>query len=307
MIQQENERRSGRQTRIRYIKRVLWGILFVNLAVSMAKLLYGLYTHSAAMQADGIHSLFDGAGNVVGLVGITLASRPADESHPYGHAKFETFSSTIIGVLLLMAAVTVGYGAVSALLSGTSSVIVTPASFAIMAATMAVNGGITLFERHAAKRASSELLTADAAHTLSDVLVSLGVLIGLALAQVGLKNADSIVALAVSVIILYTAWRVFRRVGTTLSDSARIPAEDIERVASRRTGVQECHRIRTRGTPSEVYLDFHILVDPLMTVCDAHELAENIERDLQQEYPAIVDITIHIEPNDDTQRLKGDA
>ena len=88
-------------TRMRSIRRVLWIVLVLNLAVAAAKYVYGAVTGSASMQADGIHSVFDSAGNVVGLVGIALASRPADEGHPYGHAKFETYASLVIGVLLL--------------------------------------------------------------------------------------------------------------------------------------------------------------------------------------------------------------
>ena len=90
--------------RMRSIRRVLWVILVLNLAVAAAKYVYGLMSGSASMQADGIHSVFDSAGNVVGLVGIALAARPADDSHPYGHAKFETYASLVIGVLLLLAA-----------------------------------------------------------------------------------------------------------------------------------------------------------------------------------------------------------
>ena len=86
--------------RMRSIRRVLWVILVLNLAVAAAKYVYGLMSGSASMQADGIHSVFDSAGNVVGLVGIALAARPADDSHPYGHAKFETYASLVIGVLL---------------------------------------------------------------------------------------------------------------------------------------------------------------------------------------------------------------
>ena len=158
--------------RMRSIRRVLWAILFLNLAVAAAKYFYGLASGSASMQADGIHSVFDSAGNVVGLVGIALAARPADEGHPYGHAKFETYASLVIGVLLLLAAFEVGSGAVGRLATGTFTASVTPASFVVMVGTLCVNVGVTLYERRAAKRLRSEILAADASHTLSDALVS---------------------------------------------------------------------------------------------------------------------------------------
>ena len=109
--------------RMRSIRRVLWIVLMLNLAVAAAKYVYGVISGSASMQADGIHSVFDSAGNVVGLVGIALAVRPADEGHPYGHAKFETYASLAIGALLLVAAAfEVGSSAIAKLVSGVFTV-----------------------------------------------------------------------------------------------------------------------------------------------------------------------------------------
>ncbi|MFR3090799.1 MAG: cation diffusion facilitator family transporter [Eggerthella lenta] len=170
--------------RMRSIRRVLWVILVLNLAVAAAKYVYGLMSGSASMQADGIHSVFDSAGNVVGLVGIALAARPADDSHPYGHAKFETYASLVIGVLLLLAAFEVGSSAVGKLVSGVYTAEVTPVSFIVMVGT-AVNIGVTTYERRCAKRLKSEVLAADANHTLSDALVSIGVIVGLAAVALG--------------------------------------------------------------------------------------------------------------------------
>lgn len=144
--------------RMRSIRRVLWVILVLNLAVAAAKYVYGLMSGSASMQADGIHSVFDSAGNVVGLVGIALAARPADDSHPYGHAKFETYASLVIGVLLLLAAFEVGSSAVGKLVSGVYTAEVTPVSFIVMVGTLAVNIGVTTYERRCAKRLKARCL-----------------------------------------------------------------------------------------------------------------------------------------------------
>jgi cation diffusion facilitator family transporter len=102
---------------------VLWVVLGLNILVALAKLLYGLSSHSVAMQADGISSFFDGASNVVGLIGMWFASRPADRGHPYGHGKFETFTAAAIAVMLGIACYTVARGP-----STTSRVKVTPGS-----------------------------------------------------------------------------------------------------------------------------------------------------------------------------------
>ena len=291
--------------RIHQIRRLLWIILALNVAVASAKIIYGLITSSIAMQADGVHSFFDGAGNIIGLVGVTLASRPADASHPYGHGKFETFASVAIGLVLLATAVNVGREAILTLMSGTSEVKVNWLSFVVMIVTLCVNIGITTFERRAGKRLNSEVLTADAAHTLSDALVSIGVIAGLVLVSFGFSAADGILALAVSLVILYTAWIIFKQAAVTLSDKARLPLDEIIQIACGRPGIKECHRVRTRGMPGEIYVDFHILVDGQMSVQEAHDIAEGIERDLKIAHPSIADIVVHIEPDTEEQRLEN--
>lgn len=284
--------------RMRSIRRVLWAILFLNLAVAAAKYFYGLASGSASMQADGIHSVFDSAGNVVGLVGIALAARPADEWHPYGHAKFETYASLVIGVLLLLAAFEVGSGAVGRLATGTFTASVTPASFVVMVGTLCVNVGVTLYERRAAKRLRSEILAADASHTLSDALVSVGVIVGLALVSLGFPAADPVMALVVTAAILVTAFDVFKHALATLSDKARIPEEDLRATALEVEGVRDVHRIRTRGTEGEVYADLHVLVAPEMTVGKAHRLADAVEAAVQRRFPNVIEVLVHIEPDD---------
>ncbi len=284
--------------RMRSIRRVLWAILFLNLAVAAAKYFYGLASGSASMQADGIHSVFDSAGNVVGLVGIALAARPADEGHPYGHAKFETYASLVIGVLLLLAAFEVGSGAVGRLATGTFTASVTPASFVVMVGTLCVNVGVTLYERRAAKRLRSEILAADASHTLSDALVSVGVIVGLALVSLGFPAADPVMALVVTAAILVTAFDVFKHALATLSDKARIPEEDLRATALEVEGVRDVHRIRTRGTEGEVYADLHVLVAPEMTVGKAHRLADAVEAAVQRRFPNVIEVLVHIEPDD---------
>ena len=284
--------------RMRSIRRVLWAILFLNLAVAAAKYFYGLASGSASMQADGIHSVFDSAGNVVGLVGIALAARPADEGHPYGHAKLETYASLVIGVLLLLAAFEVGSGAVGRLATGTFTASVTPASFVVMVGTLCVNVGVTLYERRAAKRLRSEILAADASHTLSDALVSVGVIVGLALVSLGFPAADPVMALVVTAAILVTAFDVFKHALATLSDKARIPEEDLRATALEVEGVRDVHRIRTRGTEGEVYADLHVLVAPEMTVGKAHRLADAVEAAVQRRFPNVIEVLVHIEPDD---------
>lgn len=284
--------------RMRSIRRVLWIILLLNLGVAAAKYAWGTLSGSASMQADGIHSVFDSAGNVVGLVGISLAARPADAGHPYGHAKFETYASLVIGVLLLLAAFEVGSSAAAKLAAGSYTAEVGPMSFVVMAGTLAVNLGVTVYERRFAKRLRSEVLAADANHTLSDALVSVGVIAGLAAVALGFPMADPIMALVVTAAILATAYDVFKHALATLSDRARIPEDELRAAALAVSGVRDAHRIRTRGTEGEVYADLHVLVDPSMTVADAHRLADEVETGVKERFANVIEVLVHIEPND---------
>jgi cation diffusion facilitator family transporter len=281
--------------REREIRRVLWVVLALNLAVAFAKLFYGLFSHSVAMQADGIHSLFDGASNVVGLIGMWFASRPPDQSHPYGHRKFETFTAAAIALMLGIAGYTVARGAISSL-QGDGDARVNVASFAIMIGTLCVNLGVTTWEARAGRRLGSEVLVADARHTMSDVLVSSGVIVSLILVKLGFEKADGILALLVAVAIAYTAFTILRGVGRTLGDAARLSATEVTAAAVSIAGVVDCHSVRTRGSENEVLVDLHLLIAPHATIERGHEIAHAVEAELRIRFSQVTDVVVHVEP-----------
>lgn len=290
--------------RVKAIRRMLWIILFLNLGVALAKMAWGTATRSAAMQADGFHSLFDGASNVVGLVGMGFASRPADDDHPYGHGKYETYASAIIGTMLLVAAYKIGAQAVAGLVGHAQAPQVDVWSFVIMVGTLVVNLAVTVWERRVGRRLGSSILVADASHTASDALVSIGVIISLVFVKLGFPLADPVVALLVTLAIITTAWGVFKQASVTLSDASRIAPSRICTVALAVSGVLGCHSIRTRGSEAEVYVDLHVQVDPQVSVAEGHEIAERVERTLVEHYDQVVDVIAHLEPFDDYQRAK---
>jgi cation diffusion facilitator family transporter len=292
------------RSRARSVKRVLWFVLGLNVAVALAKLSYGLLSGSIAMEADGFHSLFDGASNVVGLVGIVAAEQPADRDHPYGHGKYEAYASAIIGATLLAAAWKVGGDALDRFVRDGAPPRVDVFSFLVMAGTLAVNLAVTMYERHKGRALRSEILLADASHTASDVFVSLGVIGGLVAVRAGFPLADPIIALGVAGFIVWTAWQVFRRVNETLSDQTRIPVTDVCGAALTVPGVLGCHSIRTRGASSQVCVDLHIQVDPTVTVAAGHRTAEAVERAVCQAFDEVVDVIVHLEPMDRYQAGK---
>lgn len=296
---------SDRASRVKF---VLWVILGLNLLVAAAKVVWGTLSGSVSMQADGFHSTFDGLSNVVGLVGMSLASRPADSDHPYGHPKYETYASAVIGAMLLLAAWRVGSEAVSKILHPGPPPQIGWQSFAIMFGTLAMNLFVTVWERREGKKLRSGLLIADASHTGSDMLVSSGVIVGLVLVKYfHLGLADPIIALLVAVAIVYTAWGVFRQASTALADSARLSIDEVCEVAYAVDGVLGCHDIRTRGTESHVYVDMHVQVDPGLTVAYGHAVAERVERAVAKHFDQVVDVIVHLEPLDEYQRSKTAA
>ncbi len=286
------------------VRRVLWIVLFLNLAVAAGKYGYGLLIHSLAMRADGFHSMFDGASNVIGLVGMGLAARPADEGHPYGHGKYETYAAAAIGAMLLFAAWQIASEALTRFVGESPPPAVDLPAFAVMVATLAVNIGVSLYERRRGAALKSDILTADAAHTGSDVLVSVGVIAGLFLVKLGYPRADAAVALFVVAAILWAAFRIFSRVHAIFSDSPALDAEAVCAIALAVDGVKGCHSIRTRGTSAHVFIDLHVQVEPTLTVARGHEIAERVERVLCDELPGVADVIAHLEPMDDYQRRK---
>jgi cation diffusion facilitator family transporter len=293
--------------RTRQVRTVLWVILGLNLAVAAAKYLYGLASGSIAMQADGFHSLFDGTSNIVGLIGLAVAIRPPDRDHPYGHAKYETYAAAVIGAMLLLAAWKVGATAWLRLANGGEPPRVDLGSFGVMLGTLVVNVGVAAWERRMGKKLRSELLIADASHTGSDILVSVGVLCGLVAVRLGYPLADPLLALLVAGAIVWTAVSVLRQADLSLSDTARLAIPDVCSAALSVPGVLGCHSVRTRGTAADVLVDLHIQVDPAATVAEGHRIAEAAERAVCAQFPEVADVLAHLEPFDEYQAQKTAA
>lgn len=297
MVESNVVHAEGASARVGRIRLILTVVLLLNIAVALAKLVWGIVTDSTAMQADGFHSLFDGASNVIGLAGVAFASRPADTSHPYGHGKYETYASAAIAGMLVFAAYRVASSSIAKLSGAESAARIDAVSFAVMIGTLFVNLGVMSWERRAGRRLGSQILIADAGHTGSDVLVSLGVIASLVLVKYfDLPMADPIVALIVAVMIVRTAWEIFKEASDTLADSARIPEREVCDIVKQVPGVLGCHGVRTRGSQAEVYADLHILVDPGSSVAEGHAIAEDVERHLLDRIPRIVDAVVHVEP-----------
>lgn len=279
----------------REIRRVLLVTLVANVAVALLKVFMGKATGSVSMTADGFHSLADGTSNVVGLIGITLAARPADADHPYGHRKYETLAAAGIAGLLFFACQHVIVEAISRL-SQFHLVEVGWASFAVMGTTVLANLAVNHYERRAGERLGSDLLVADASHTLSDVYVSLSVLGTLVAVRLGYPILDLIASLFIAALIARAGYLILREVSTVLCDRAVIEPVEVEQAVLAMEGVRSCHAVRSRGRQDDVSLDLHIEVEPTLTLEQAHQLSHAVAAHLKKRFPGVSDVLVHVEP-----------
>lgn len=279
----------------RRVRNVLLLILVANWAVALAKLGFGALRHSAAVTADGLHSFIDGSSNVLGLVAMSIASRPADEDHPYGHGKFEALASLGIGAMVGVGMLELGRMALSSLMDNVHPQVDLEMA-GVMAVTLVINVLITRIERRLGEELKSPLLVADAQHTLSDVFVTVAVLVSLGVVWLGYPRADGLVALAVLGMVAYTAYTIIRQAVGILSDSARLDPVQVARLTTTVEGVVSCKDVRSRGMEESVYVDLKIEVDPALPTVSAHDLAHEVERKLTTAFPQVVDVVVHVEP-----------
>ena len=282
-------------TRASDVSLVLYRVLVLNLAVATAKIALGLTTGAVSVLSDGFHSLTDTASNVVAIIGVRIAAAPPDDDHPYGHRKFETMASVGILLFLLLVLLEVLSAAWERLRSGSQPTI-TALTFIVMGATFAVNLAVVFYERRAAARLTSEVLLADAHHTLSDLLTSATVMFALIGVQFGYPWLDPAAAFVVAAFIGYACWEIFRSTSGILADRIVIPEDEIRGVVSSVPDVVGCHNIRTRGTADFVFLDLHIWMDAQMPLERAHSLSHVVKDRLMATFPQIKDAIIHIEP-----------
>jgi cation diffusion facilitator family transporter len=277
------------------VRSVLLQILFLNLAVALAKIVYGHVSGSISIFSDGFHSLTDGASNFVGLVSLRIARKPPDANHPYGHRKYETLASAAIALFLLIVMIEIGQTAFARFRSG-GAPSVTPLSFGVMLATLAINIAVVRSERRAAERLSSELLLADAQHTQSDVLTSIAVIAALIGSAAGYPMLDPLAAVIIIGFIGHAGWEIARDAARILSDEIVISEEDVRRVVESVPKVLGCHHIRSRGSADHVFMDLHVWLDGATPLMEAHSVSHTVKDLLMERYPQIADAIIHIEP-----------
>lgn len=247
--------------------------------------------------ADGFHSISDSASNIVGIIGIVMASKPKDTDHPYGHKKFETIASMFIGTMLLFISFNVIKSSISKLFNP-STLEVSIESLIIILITLFINIFVAFYENRQGQKLNSQLLIADSLHTKSDIFVSIGVLIALISVKLGLPPViDTIASFIVALFILHASYEIFRDNLSSLTDKVMLDEEVVFDILDEFDDIKNVHNIRSRGYKDYVFLDMHIKVDSNLSVDEAHNLVHKVEDTLSHRLGKKIDVIIHVEPN----------
>ena len=291
-----------RQKKIRSI--TIWGI-FLNIFLMAIKLISGILAKSSALIADGVHSLSDLATDFIVLVGTRLSSKPADKTHPYGHGKLETIASLIIAVALLVISSGLIWSAGISIYRHEHSF---PGYLVLVVAAVSVISKEILFfiTRKIARITHSTVLYANAWHHRSDALSSVAVLLGGIASLLGWGHADQVAAVVVGFMIIGVSGKIFfeglHELSEHSADSESI--EKIEMVLSKEKNISSWHALRTRKLGAELCVDVHVLVDPVLSVQESHDISMKIEEEIEKELSMPVNILVHVEPDVEEMRKR---
>ncbi len=264
--------------------------------VSM-KLLVGVATGSLGILSEALHSALDFLAALITWVSVKLSDKPADSDHNFGHGKIENFSALLEALLLLATCAWIVYEALSRLFSGNTHIDVGVWSYVVVIASIAIDSWRSRELMRAAKKYKSQALEADALHFSTDILSSFVVLLGLVCANFGYFFADSVAALGVALIVIWVSLRLSMRAVNSLLDKAPEGLhESVEKIISGVDGVVCLHDLRVRNVGPEYEIDVNVHVDPKLSLVDAHDISERVERAVSQKLGNII-INVHIEPD----------
>jgi len=277
------------------IKKILLIILALNWIVALSKIIYGIFTNCISMKSDGFHSLFDGVSNIIGLMGIAIASLPKDKNHPYGHKKYETLFSLGIATLIFITCFELVKEGIIRLYNKKIPY-VNLGSFLIMIITMIINFFVMRYEYKKGKELNSDILISDSLHTKSDILTSISVIITLIFLKFRLFVFDPITTIIIALFIAYTGFEIVKESQGILCDKMVLDTKDVEKIVLSIEGVEACHKIRTRGRPDDIHIDLHVQVKKDMNIEKAHIISYKIEETIKKKINGVSDVIIHMEP-----------
>ena len=286
--------------RYRAARKATWIGIITNLVMALVKGVGGVAAHSQALVADALHSLSDVLTDLLVLVAVRLGAREPDSDHPYGHGRFETLATVLLGIILIGAGIGI---AVQAAMRLTEGEIPIPTWPALLAAAFSIGANEWLYQvqirigrRH---RASSVM--ANAWHHRTDALSSIAALVGIAGSMMGWLVLDTVAAVAVALMVAWAGaklgWQAVQELVDTALDDEEV--ERIQRQMLRIEGVDAVHNLKTRRMGPEVLVDVHVQVPGTISVSEGHQIAERVRRHLIQSHPEVSEVLVHVDPEDD--------
>lgn len=271
-----------------------------NVVLSVIKLLAGIIAHSNAMISDAIHSASDVFSTFVVIIGIKLSAKEPDKEHPYGHERLECVTAIILAMVLFITGLGIGIEALKNILHGNYSDLQIPGILALIAAIVSIvsEEGMYWYTRYYAKKIDSSALMADAWHHRSDAFSSIGALIGIGGARLGFPIMDSIASMVIFIFIVNAAFQIFKDAMDKMVDHScdDETEKQIYDCVMKNENVMGIDVLQTRIFGNKIYVDVEIQVNALYTLQVAHNIAEAVHEDIEENFPKVKHIMVHVNP-----------
>ncbi len=289
--------------------RVSFVTIAVNLLLSVFKLAAGLIAHSGAMLSDAVHSASDVFSTFIVIAGIRIAGKKSDKEHPYGHERMECVAAIVLATLLCVTGLGIGSSAVRMIARGKVGSSVVPGFLALAAAigSIVTKEAMFWYTRGYAKKIDSGALMADAWHHRSDALSSVGALVGIVGARMGYPVMDPAASIVICLFIVKAAYDIFKDAIDKMVDKAcdDVVEEELRKCALSHSGVLGIDLLQTRVFGNKIYVDLEICADGRKTLEETHAIAERVHDSIEQRFPKVKHIMVHVNPNGPGEKTYG--
>ncbi len=291
----------SREERYDVSRRVAIVGALTNTLLSIVKLIFGFVGHSQSLVADGVHSLSDLLTDALVLFAARHANEAPDEEHPYGHGRFETIGTLVLGGILVTVGGGIMWDAADRLFAPEQLMVPQPFTLYVAGFSILANEWLFFYTRHFANQINSNLLRANAWHHRSDSVSSVVVLVGIGGTMMGLPYLDAIAAVLVGLMIVKIGWDLGYTASQELADAGleKESLSEIRGVIGNISGVKSVHMLRTRKLGGHALADVHVQVDPWLSVSEGHRIAEVVQYGLIDGVDVLEDVTVHIDPEND--------